>query len=66
MTGSDLLHYKIRPLNGTKLCTVSEKNLEHIDYEPADIRLKPSDIDNQSMTHCLLQKDIEKFVVRQH
>ena len=59
LTGSGLPRYKIRPSNGTKLCTVSEKNLKHIYLEPADIPLKPSDVDNQIMTHCLSPKDIE-------
>ena len=27
LTGSGLLRYKIRPLNGTKICTVAEKDL---------------------------------------
>ena len=61
MTGSGLLRYKIRPLNVTKICTVAEKDLEHIDPEPTDIPLKPSDMDNKIMTHWLSSEDIEKL-----
>ena len=61
LTGSGLPRYKIRPSNGTKLCTVSEKNLKHIYLEPVDIPLKPNDVDNQIMTHYLSPKDIENL-----
>ena len=46
LTGSGVLRYRIRPLNRTITCTVAEKDLEHIDPEPADIPLKLSDVDS--------------------
>lgn len=56
-----LLRYKIRTLNGTTTCTVAEKDLGHIHLELGDIPLKPSDVDNEVMTHCLSPEDIEKL-----
>ena len=46
LTDSGLLRHKIRPLDGTEIYTVAKKDPEHIDSEPADIPLRPSDVDN--------------------
>ena len=59
-TNTELQRYKIRPLNGTKLHIVANKDLEHNDPKPSDIPLTANDVDTQMMTRCLTPQELEQ------
>ena len=60
-TTTGLQRYKIRPLNGTKIKIVANKDLEHIDPEPTDIPITANDVDTQMMTHCLTSQELKQI-----